>query len=618
MNGWQGLCLPSSGLQAPAFQALIDEKMKAVTRLGSAFVAGSYAVLASNLVSLHRLESVTLPHGWKIAGHSPPGQRLQFHVGLSSAHEGLFEQTLYNVSDPSHDSYGKYLDQEDINELLRPDDDTSNAVLLWLGEAGIASQDIKKHGDWIEFVGTTAQAEALLNTTFNLFHSKESGQQTIRTLQYSIPEGLLNHIDTIQPTTKFPQIRADMQPVEDLIRRTPAVDNSSVDCNLTITPACLKALYRIPDVPYVKNSKSGFAAFANFLEEYPRYSDLKTFEAKYAPYAVGQNFTWTSVNSGQLNQSYPGQSNEANLDVQYLLSTAFPIPIEAYSTGGRAPLVPDLDQPNANKSSNEPYLEWLLYMRSLPNNRLPHTVSISYDENEQSVPEAYRQRVCRMFGELGARGVSVLISSGDSGVGSACQTNDGKNTTRFLPNFPSSCPYVTSVGGTRHINPEKAFRISSGGFSDTFPTPWYQKQAVENYLTQLGNRWKGLYNPHGRGFPDVAAQSVNFMVFDKGELIAGSGTSASTPVFAGIVALLNAKRAGNGQVSLGFLNPWLYSRGFRGLNDITEGGSKGCTGEADTGLPAPVVPFASWNATVGWDPVTGLGTPDYPNLLRLI
>lgn len=173
---------------------------------------------------------------------------------------------------------------------------------------------------------------------------------------------------------------------------------------------CSKALYRIPEVPSIDTSKSGSAAFANFLEEYPRYDDLEAFQMEYAPYAAGNNFTWKSINGGQLNQSYTGRSSEGNLDVEYLLSTAFPIPIEAYSTGGRGPLIPDLDQPNGSPSSNEPYLEWLFYMRSLPRDELPHTVSISYDEDEQSVPEAYRHRVCRMFGELGARGVSVLVS----------------------------------------------------------------------------------------------------------------------------------------------------------------------------------------------------------------
>ena len=126
-------------------------------------------------------------------------------------------------------------------------------------------------------------------------------------------------------------------------------------------------------------------------------------------------------------------------------------------------------------------------------------------------------RTCSMFAQLGARGVSILFSSGDTGVGSACQTNDGKNTTRFLPIFPAACPFVTSVGGTYHVEPEQAIAFSSGGFSDRFPRPAYQEAAVTKYLGILGTKWEGLYNPAGRGFPDVAAQSWVIMQL-KGKL----------------------------------------------------------------------------------------------------
>lgn len=75
---------------------------------------------------------------------------------------------------------------------------------------------------------------------------------------------------------------------------------------------------------------------------------------------------------------------------------------------------------------------------------------------------------------------------------------------------------------------------------------------------------------------------------------------------------------------LGFLNPWLYSTGAAGMNDIVQGGSIGCTGTNPfTGQPLPavlgvkVVPNAGWNATVGWDPVTGMGTPNIGKLLAL-
>jgi len=68
---------------------------------------------------------------------------------------------------------------------------------------------------------------------------------------------------------------------------------------------------------------------------------------------------------------------------------------------------------------------------------------------------------------------------------------------------------------------------------------------------------------------------------------------------------LNDARLKAGLPSLGFLNPFLYSKGFAGLNDITVGHNAGCGTEG-------------FNATVGWDPVTGLGTPNFQKLKALL
>ena len=425
----------------------------------------------------------------------------------------------------------------------------------------------------------------------------------------------------IQPTTRFGEMHAQRSQVLDVKRLSKAeskIAAANSSCDTAITPDCLKELYSIPEAQSKDNETSGFAAFTDYLEEYPRYADLATFEDKYAPYANGENFTWSSVNGGLLDQSSSKDSVEANLDLEYLLSVGYPVPVHAYSTAGRAKLIADLDQPNATDSSNEPYLDFLNYIMDQPDNELPHTLTTSYGEDEQSVPLQYRKTVCNMFGQLGARGVSILFSSGDTGVGSACQTNDGKNTTRFLPIFPAACPYVTSVGGTFHVEPEQAVSFSSGGFSDTWPRPSWQDAAVSKYLSILGDQWKGLYNPNGRGFPDVAAQGYNFHVIDKGGDTLVGGTSASAPTFAGVVALLNSARIEAGFSPLGFLNPWIYSQGYKGLTDIVDGGSTGCIGkDIYSGLPAPLVAYASWNATPGWDPVTGYGTPNFAKLLQL-
>lgn len=125
------------------------------------------------------------------------------------------------------------------------------------------------------------------------------------------------------------------------------------------------------------------------------------------------------------------------------------------------------------------------------------------------------------------------------------------------------------------------------------------------------------YNATGRAYPDVAALGSKAAVFDKGELGAIAGTSMSSPVFAAIVGNLNAARLAQGKSTLGFLNPWLYSLQGGELKDITTGGSVGCTGTSlVSDLPAGYIPFAGFNATEAWDPVTGLGTPRFGSLVN--
>jgi tripeptidyl-peptidase-1 len=72
----------------------------------------------------------------------------------------------------------------------------------------------------------------------------------------------------------------------------------------------------------------------------------------------------------------------------------------------------------------------------------------------------------------------------------------------------------------------------------------------------------------------------------------------------GIIALVNDDLLSHGKPPLGFLNPWLYSRGYKGFMDITSGSAAGCGVDG-------------FNATTGWDPVTGFGTPIFPLLTEL-
>ena len=82
--------------------------------------------------------------------------------------------------------------------------------------------------------------------------------------------------------------------------------------------------------------------------------------------------------------------------------------------------------------------------------------------------------------------------------------------------------------------------------------------------------------PIVQAIPDVSAQSENFRVFFRGRPINVGGTSAASPVFAGLVALLNDARLAAGKGSLGFLNPLIYALKGDGFHDIVAGNAPGC------------------------------------------
>ena len=303
------------------------------------------------------------------------------------------------------------------------------------------------------------------------------------------------------------------------------------------------------------------------------------------------------------------------------------IALEAFKTNFSQyrPYFPDPVEPAGTPNENEPYLPYYEFLLAQPQGSLPQVITNSYGDEEQTVPENYAHRVCNLIGMLGLRGISVLESSGDEGVGASCLTQD-QTAPQFNPIFPATCPYLTSVGGTVSFNPEVAWDGSSGGFSNYFKTAWYQTAAVSNYLnTQVSAETKEYYgnyvNFSGRGFPDVAAHSVDpdYTVFQGGAITPSGGTSAAAPVTASIIALLNDARLRAGNSTLGFLNPLIYGGGYKLFTDITTGQSDGCDGnDTQTGAPVPgagVIPGSHWNATEGWDPVTGFGTPDFGKLL---
>lgn len=573
---------------------------------------------------------VMVPEGWRElpSMRVNPENTLSMRIHLAQQNVAAFEQKVIEISTPDHPTYGEHMDTDEIKRMLQPSQSTLASVLTWLEGAGISEHVAVEH-DWVRMNVTIAQAEDLLKTKYSYFRDDKAGKTILRTLQYSLPAELHEHILLVQPTTMFGMrpMRSWIQKIEEapispqeITYKTHGFNATA--CNSTITPACLQALYNVKGYKAKAPIGENKLGVNGFLEQYAQFDDLELFLEQYAPDAVGGNFSVALVNGGLNTQNPSNDTNtfaEANLDVQYTVSLSYPTQNIYFSTGGRPPFIPDLD---AVTNDSEPYLDWLNWI--LAQEDIPQTITTSYGESEQTVPLSYRKSVCNLFAQLGGRGVSILFSSGDSGPGWSCLSNDGKNTTKFLPTFPAGCPWVTAVGGTQYVEPEQAVYFSSGGFSETWPVPPWQAEAVGEYFVRNPESWipwRKYFVKGGRGIPDVAMQGNNFRVVlnDKSYLI--GGTSASSPAFAGLVSLLNDDRIQKGKKPLGFLNPWLYSGGVaETFTDITMGRSTGCNGTT-WGDPIPgnpaIVPGAGWDAVPGWDPVTGLGTPDFDALRKL-
>lgn len=264
-------------------------------------------------------------------------------------------------------------------------------------------------------------------------------------------------------------------------------------------------------------------------------------------------------------------------------------------------------------------------------NNVGDVVSQSFGEAEACMDPTLQSEQHALFAEAVRKGITLFASSGDSG---ASQPSCDPNSTAALyaASTPASDPNVTAVGGTTltadpstgayqgetawtepfGCNPPAVaatdVNCSGGGFSTLYPRPDYQSALNKNRF---------------RGVPDVAYNagvSGGVLIFSATINVAFGlpatapvffiigGTSAGSPQWAGLAA--DADQLGGHR--MGDINPALYSiaqaktQYASALHDITIGNND----VAEIG--------GGYNASAGWDPVTGLGTPNAAKLLPLL
>jgi len=293
-------------------------------------------------------------------------------------------------------------------------------------------------------------------------------------------------------------------------------------------------------------------------------------------------------------QSNPNNCAEANLDVQYMMAVSPETPLTYWY----------------DSNQNTPFEDWIEAVAAASDP--PKINSISYGSLEPELSSSVMNTFNTEAQKLGAQGVTIFVSSGDDGVANF-QARGDSAYCGYVPSFPATSPYVTAVGATQGgINGGAEIVCSAktdgtitsgGGFSGQFKAPSWQTSTISNYFSTVSTQPESGYVTGGRGYPDLAMAGSDYEVVIAGSLYGVSGTSCSSPVVAGMTAMVNAQLG----TSVGFINPTLYAAGesSAAFNDITKGNNK-CT--ASTTCCSQ-----GFYATKGWDPVTGLGSVDFAN-----
>lgn len=584
--------------------------------LASGLVAG-LPQPADNLVEHERAASV--PKSWQLVRSANPDDILTLRIAVKE-HRKVDESQILARSDPKSHLYGKYMSAEQLHKLLA--DSTSpdarkaswDKVQRWIDQQNIPV--VRDSARGFEIKVRADEAEALFGTKFSYYTREGDDVPVARTEAYSLPLGIRDDVDFVYPTVHFFDPAHSSRASESKLDRRQHFPTGPYDCTKYICPVNLTSMYNIDYMP--ETGSASKLAIAGFLEEYVNQEDWKSFISQYGMgnATTQAPFNVVNVNGGANIDKVEKAQIEGQLDMEFTTAFTGPLNVTYHMVGGRPPALyqPGNEPVPADENEQEPYLEYLDFL--LAQDDVPQVISISYTDDEQSVPRSYADQVCDRFSYLAMRGVSVLVASGDAGAQgtrfSDCKGPDSE--PRFIPTFPASCPWVTTVGATARWG--GAVGWSSGGFSNYYPQPAWQKDAVSKYLASGStgipeNPWFA-WNASGRAYPDLTLLGADYLVINGGSPTPTKGTSASTPVIAAMIALLNDIRLKKGVPVLGFLNPLLYASNVAeaGFTDITEGNVNGCSNQDHQ--------QAGFNAAVGWDAASGLGAPDFAKLRKLL
>tara|TARA_Y100001958_G_scaffold151604_1_gene136739 strand:+ start:1450 stop:3123 length:1674 start_codon:yes stop_codon:yes gene_type:complete len=527
------------------------------------------------------------------------------YIALRQQNIPILPEILQTISNPVSNKYGEWLTAKEIHNIVDAKYSDQQLVMDWV--RSYHAKNLVNHGDSISFCLHPSILVSMFNIPIQFRGSK------IVLKSYTIPKHLLHSIDFIEMHATGLNLGIKQQP---------------------------------PASPY------------NMADD--RYFGLESLEYIYGTSNISTNMSIkTAAIEFQNNQGY----TSVDMNMQRKLNGITSTKVER-NIGGNTGYdfeseldVQMLSMVNGESKLwywNNPYWLYSFAVEFEKTLIKPNIISLSWGWSERNqcdiidcvniTSEQYVARVNTEFLKMALQGTTIVVASGDAGAPG--RTNEGCDAgSPINPVFPGSSPYVLSIGATYVEKDNRMLNFSTplcqnhscvtgnieqtisydnvgwtaGGGFDSYQnkTPWWQLDAVTGYLASgVGLPPDENYNKNGRAYPDVAAVGHSCpTVVNKG-LLSIDGTSCSAPVVGGLLTYVWDTLWREHKIKLGFANPLIYyiqRQCPECFNDITTG-YNWCTESACCENKTSY----GFSATMGFDPVTGLGSLNIDKITSFI
>jgi subtilase family serine protease len=611
--------------------------------------------------------SASLPNShpsWAVPANkvasTTPDSRIQFSVYLKMRDQAGAQAAAAAVSNPASSSYGHYLSPAQVRARYAATDTTAQSVQHWLSSAGFTVGATASNNAYVMASGTAEQVQRAFAVQLNEYSVRGKHRRavsgnlslpspilssvvSVNGLSQSLSHPLSSTAATIPPPAGFRNAQPCSVYYGQKIDTTDPAYNGQhlpyAPCGYK--PAQLRSAYGIAGA--VNKGIDGRGQTVAIIDWYVSptlYSDAAEYASrndpghpllasKYSQHVFPPN----TALAGPDDCDASGDFGEQSLDVEAA---------HAMAPGARILYVGASD---CQDSSTDQALNYIVA------GRLANVVSNSYgDLGEDGIAADEIQAFSQIVTEGALEGISINFSSGDDG-------DEAANIGQPEADFPASDPWVTAVGGTSlgvGANGQRVVETgwettesvlasgtwgpaaylygSGGGTSRLFAEPGYQKGVVPVSLAEEnqtgGNK--------GRVVPDISMDgdpSTGFLIGETQTFPDGvyydqyriGGTSLSSPLFSGVIAVANQLD----HFDHGFVNPLLYRFTSRtgAIDDVRHAGGgvvrvdfvNGV--DASDGLTVSARTFDFQGLTIhttpGYDDVTGLGVPDGVAFLAL-